>query len=70
MKAKILIDDPAGRFKAGEVGDLLQNDSVKYDYYLKLPGMHRLKHFLSIPGITMAVRQYYFYKEEVEIIKD
>ncbi len=70
MKAKILIDNPAGRFKAGEVGDLLQNDSVKYDYYLKLPGTHRLKHFLSIPGITISVRQYYFYENEVELLNE
>lgn len=68
MKAKILLDDPAGRWKAGEVGTLLQNDSVKYDYYLQLPRTYQLKNFLGIPGTTMVVRQYYFYKDEVELL--
>lgn len=69
-KAKILIDDPMGRFKAGEIGTLLPNNSVKYDYYLQLPRTYQLKNFLSIPGITVAVRQYYFYENEVELLDD
>lgn len=69
-KAKILIDDLAGRFKVGEVGTLLQNDSVKYDYYLQLPGTYSLTNFLSIPGTTMIVRQYYFYENEVKLLEE
>lgn len=67
-KAKILIDDLGGRFKADEIGILLPHNSVKYDYYLQLPRTYQLKNFLSIPGTMVAVRQYYFYADEVELL--
>ena len=54
MKAKILISDPAGRFEAGDVGDLIDNDFEKYDYHIELTDG----------------RSYYFYKEEIERFSD
>jgi len=54
MKAKILIGDLAGRFKVGDVGDLVENNFEKYDYHIELAGG----------------RSYYFYKDEVELFGD
>lgn len=58
MRVKILVDDLMGRFSAGEEGVLLVNDSIKYDYFVELPGA------LSTPFGAMK-RQLYFYKDEV-----
>jgi ribosomal protein S27AE len=64
QKAEILINDLIGRFKAGEIGDVLNNDySDKYDFCIKLPGTAP-----SFLGVN-AVRIFYFYKEEVRILK-
>lgn len=66
MKAKILIShDP--HFMEGEIGEVLPNDSIKYDYFIKLPGTLQLPTFLGCGNIE---RCFYFYKNEVEIIKD
>ena len=37
-KVKILIDDPSpfNRFKKGDIGEVLKNDSTKYDYLLRI----------------------------------
>ena len=65
MKAKILIDDPGGRFKLGEVGALLENNySDKYDYFIRLEGKIKF----SSPIEIEAARDFYFYKEEVELL--
>lgn len=63
-KVKILFDDAAGRYKAGEEGITLQNDSIKYDYFIELPGSIKLPDFL---GGGTGHRQFYFYKEEVQL---
>jgi len=54
MRAKILIDDPSGRFKSGEEGLLVENDFDKYDYRVKFADG----------------RAYYFYKDEIEFLND
>ena len=46
MKVKILNDDPSGRFKAGEIGEILQNDfPEKYDYLVRLHGTVHIDNF-------------------------
>jgi len=79
MKVKILVDDgiPAlrppryiPRWKVGEIGELLENDfSEKYDYKVLLPV---IVHFDNLFGheIVDAKRVFYFYKGEVELLKD
>jgi len=70
MRAKILIDDPAGRFRAGEIGELLQNTfPEKYDYFIRLPGVEHADNFMGRGSID-AYRDYFFYTDEVELIKD
>ena len=57
MKAKILINDPSGRFKSGDIGEIVElneHDFDKYEYRLDLPDG----------------RSYFFYKGELEIIED
>ena len=57
---KILIkDDP--RFKYGEIGIMLENDSSKYDYFIELEGT------IDTPYGKMK-RKFYFYKDEIEIL--
>ena len=68
MKVKILIDDPLGRWKKGEIGIVLKNDFPEYAWYLKLPGTIKVNNFLG-KGSLDAVRQYYFYTDEVEEVK-
>lgn len=67
MKVKLLIDDPAGRFKAGEIGHVLPNNSSKYDYFVELSGKIKIDNFLG-RGPISVLRRYYFYKNEVEEI--
>lgn len=70
MKAKILVNDPAGRFKSGEIGELLENNfSEKYDFFIRLSGMEHSDNFMG-RGPIDAYRDYYFYKDEVELIED
>lgn len=52
MKVKILIDDPSGRFRKGDIGDLSNNDFEKYEYKIEL----------------LDGRSYYFYKNEIELL--
>lgn len=61
MKVKILIDDPGKRFAKGEIGIILENDYDKYDYFIELPGK------VESP-FGLIKRQYYFYKNEIEIL--
>jgi len=61
MKAKILITDSIGRFKAGEIGTVKENDFDKYDYYIELED--------GIMNGETFKRNYYFYENEVEIIE-
>lgn len=58
---KIKFDDVAGRFKKGEIGVIIENDSSKYDYFIELEG------FMDTPYGNMK-RRFYFYKDEVEIL--
>lgn len=78
MKVKILIDDPPGRirpsgwiprWKVGEIGELLENDYQKYDYKVLLPGFDHIDDLFG-HGPVDAIRIYYFYKGEVELLKD
>lgn len=82
MKVKILIDDsgkdptrprPTGwipRWKVGEIGELLENDySEKYDFKVLLPGIDHIDDLFG-HGPVDAIRIYYFYKDEVELLKD
>jgi len=66
MKARVLIDDCANRFHAGEIGDILETDKEKYDYLLKLPGHDKLPECLGGHRIN---RYYYFYDGEIEILE-
>lgn len=69
MKAKILCDDPLGRFKAGDIGDILENDfPEKYDYLVRLPGTVHIDNFME-GGTIDAIREFYFYADEVELLK-
>lgn len=68
MKAKILRNDPLGRFKAGEIGEVLQNDfPEKYDYFVRLSGTVHVDVFLG-GGPIDAIREFYFYANEVELL--
>lgn len=59
MLARILVDDEGGRWKAGEVGIVLVNDSDKYDYKIQLPG----------DIVVTGPRRMYFYKNEVKLVR-
>lgn len=67
MKAKILYDDPSGRFKSGEIGEILPNNYDKYDYLIRLPGIVHVDNFLGHGPIDM-IREFYFYIDEVELV--
>lgn len=70
MKAKILIDDPSGRFKAGEIGEVLKNNfPLKYDYLVRLSGKVFVDNFLGLGPID-AIREFYFYADEVDLIEE
>ena len=67
MKVRILKDDIRGRWYKGELGEMLPNDSNKYDYLLQLSGNVDI----SLFGKQLkAKRLYYFYKNEVELLED
>lgn len=64
-QARVSYDDPLGRFKAGEVGEILPNDfPEKYDYLIRFPGTVHIPDFLG-EGPIDAVREYYFRRDEV-----
>lgn len=64
MYARTLIDDPSGRWSKGEVGRVLESKSDKYDYFLRFEGSVEF----SFGGGEMTCRrEFYFYKDEVEI---
>ena len=75
MRVKILLDDCSWmprwvpRWKVGEIGELLENDFEKYDYKVLLPGTVHIDDLFG-RGPVDAVRIYYFYKGEVELLKD
>lgn len=79
MKVKILIDDRLPcrcspwripRWEAGEIGELLDNDfSEKYDFKVLLPGIDHVDDLFG-HGPVDALRIYYFYKDEVELLED
>jgi hypothetical protein len=54
------------RWKKGEIGEVLENDSQKYDFKVKLEGIIPLEDFLGSGKTCNAVRVFYFYKDEVE----
>ena len=68
MKAKILITDPGSRFKTGEVGTVLKNDFIKYDYKIHLGTIKNAK--LTDGTNCDYKRIFYFYKTEVEVLPD
>lgn len=77
MKAKILIDDSQGRplgwiprWKVGEIGELLENDfPEKYDFKVLLAGTDHIDDLFG-HGHVDAIRIYYFYKDEVELLEN
>lgn len=65
LQYRILHDNPMKRWFAGEIGEELVNDSTKYDHVLKLPGEVNVNLF----GKSIkAVRVFYFYKDEVQVL--
>lgn len=66
-KVVLLIDDAAGRFRKGEIGVLLENDSGKYDAFVELPGSMNV----CIRDEDVRVKRlFYFYKEEIQLIEE
>jgi hypothetical protein len=71
VKVKILKDDCSWirgwipRWKVGEVGELLENDSENYDYKVLLPGTDHIDDLFG-KGPIDAIRIYYFYEGEIE----
>jgi hypothetical protein len=58
MKAKILSECPIGRWKRGEIGEVLENNFDKYDYFIELESIGSIKRFV------------YFYEDEVELLEE
>ena len=78
MKVKILIDDGIRlynrldilpRWKVGEIGELLENDSKKYDHKVLLPCTVHIDDLFG-RGPVDTKRIFYFYKGEVELLKE
>ncbi len=70
MKAKIKYNDIIGRWKAGEIGEILENTfPEKYDYPIRLQGMI---HYDKLFGTTTvdSYRDYFFYSDEVELLNE
>jgi hypothetical protein len=67
MRAKIISTAPDPRWNHGEVGILLEHSSDKYDYLVRLEGTEDLPDFLG--GVKMN-REYFFYRDEVELLND
>jgi hypothetical protein len=65
MQAKILITGQ--HFTAGEIGTVLKNDFIKYDFKIHLGVIRHVKIFGDGIPIDMA-RIFYFYEDEVEIL--
>uniref|UniRef100_A0A6M3IMU4 Uncharacterized protein n=1 Tax=viral metagenome TaxID=1070528 RepID=A0A6M3IMU4_9ZZZZ len=78
MKAKVLISCPLGRWKAGEVGEVLINESDKYNFFLEFPFKKVVSNFSDTRFIADILkikpeevrRRYYFYANEIEILED
>lgn len=69
-QVKLLYSDRAGRYKSGEVGTILLNNSDKYDYLISLvPCTSQFDSFFSKKG-QLILRNFYFYKEELELINE
>ncbi len=64
MKVKTLTNDPLGRWVQGEIGDTLENDYDKYDYFVQLKS-RTIIHKDSSP--VKVTRCLYFYANEVEV---
>lgn len=67
-KIRILVDDPIGRFKAGEIGIILDNTSSKYDYFIQLEPVVATEDSWLLKKGSLVNRAYFFYKDEVEIL--
>lgn len=68
MKAEILIDDVLGRWKKGDIGEVLENDSDKYDYFIDLGKMELPpNNVLFDAEMTHIPRIYYFYAADVRV---
>ena len=66
MKAKILYNDKLNRWKAGEIGTILENTSEKYDYEIDLGTVKNTELF----GKKIDFRRiFFFYKEEIELME-
>lgn len=70
VRVVVLRDDPAGRFKAGDEGTLLENDSEKYAYEVQLDGEDG-EEFELLPGLFINNdRIFYFHKGELSFYAD
>ena len=66
-KARILKDDPVGRWLAGEIGILLVCDFEKYDYFIDLGVIKNTELFGKKIDFK---RNFFFYEDDVEIVPD
>lgn len=66
-EAVITVTCPLGRYTAGEVGKILDNDFEKYDYKLEFSGVtvgRDIPPYLKKGDVIKRI--YYFYEAEVE----
>jgi len=71
MKVRILKNDSLKRFSTGEVGEVLENTfPEKYQYLVRLPGTIGVDNLFGKEGHIEAVRDFFFYADEVELLED
>ena len=69
MKVRILYNDGLNRFKAGEIGEVIDNDyASKYDFKVDLGEAEEV--LIGDTAPTKIRRIVYFYNFEVEILKE
>lgn len=67
-QVKILVDDVCGRYGAGEIGHVAEKIvDGKYDFLVTLPGR---KETVVFGKKIEAVREYFFYTEEIELLSE
>lgn len=67
MKARILVDDPSNRFKKGDTGLIIENDSNKYAFKVQFDDI--LTVIFSDRFKITGPKVLYFYKDEIEVIE-
>jgi len=69
MKAKALFNDQLGRWNSGDVGEVLENNFSKYDYFIRFDGTDIIKNLFGTERTISVSREFYFYKYEVELLE-